>query len=126
MENLKIKATKESLGIDLNVDDGVLSFVGNSYPENTFELYQPVLDWISEYFSGNTKENTIINMEIIYYNSSSSRFLYEMFEKFDEVKDIHNIQINWAYDPDNDSTEEAGEDFQDEFENLDINLIAKE
>jgi len=126
MDNLIIKETKESLGINLNAEEGILSLAGNSYPENTFELYQPMMDWLEEYFAGNAQETTTVNMEIIYFNSSSSRLLYEIFELLNEAKNEHQIQVNWIYDADNDSAEEAGEDFEEEFEDLNIQLVQKE
>jgi len=37
----------------------------------------------------------------------------------------HDIEINWLYDEDNDSSMEAGEDFIEDFEDLTINLVSK-
>jgi len=126
MDNLVIKETKESLGIKLDAENGLFSLVGNSYPENTFELYQPMMDWLAEYFAGNAQEKTIVNMEVIYFNSSSSRMLYDFFELLNQAKDTHKIHVNWIYEEENDSAEEAGEDFEEEFEDLDIQLVIKE
>jgi hypothetical protein len=36
-----------------------------------------------------------------------------------------DITINWIYDKENESIEEAGEDFIEDFENLNINLVTK-
>ena len=35
------------------------------------------------------------------------------------------IKINWVYDEENESAEEAGEDFIEDFEDLDIKLVRK-
>jgi len=125
MDNLIIEETKESLGINLNAESGVLSLIGNSYPENTFEFYQPMMDWVPEYFNGHAQEKTIVNMEIIYYNSSTSRLLFEFFDLLDEAKDNYHIEVNWIYELENDSAEEAGEDFVEEFPDLNIQLVVK-
>ena len=125
MENLTLEGTKYTPEINLNADTGNISMVGKSYPENTFEFYQPVIDWMNEYFDGNEKEKTIVNMEIIYFNSSSSKLFFEFFDILDEVKDNHELEINWIYDEENESALEAGEDFVDDFEDLKINLVEK-
>lgn len=125
MESLTLEGTKYTPEINLNADTGNISMVGKSYPENTFEFYQPVIDWMNEYFDGNAKEKTIVNMEIIYFNSSSSKLFFEFFDILDEVKDNHELEINWIYDEENESALEAGEDFVDDFEDLKINLVEK-
>lgn len=126
MEIFVKKATKYTPHIELNPESGIFNITGKSYPENTFEFYKPVVQWVEEYFQ-NPQEQTVINMEIIYFNSSSSKFFFDMFDKLEEkAEDGHQIIINWIYDEDNDVAEEAGEDFQEDFEALTINLIAKD
>jgi len=124
MENLSIEATKYTPKIDLDVN-GTISIVGKSYPENTFEFYAPVMDWIKEYFETSAKETTTVNMEIIYFNSSSSKLFFDFFDLLEENSQDHKIVINWIYDKDNESAEEAGEDFIEDFEELSINLVTK-
>ena len=48
MDNLAFEATKYTPEITLDAS-GVLSFVGKSYPENTFEFYAPVLKWMEDF-----------------------------------------------------------------------------
>jgi hypothetical protein len=124
MENLTIEATKYTPKIDLNVN-GTISIVGKSYPENTFEFYAPVMDWLNEYFSTSAKDVTTVNMEIIYFNSSSSKLFFDFFDLLEENHTEHKIKINWIYDEDNESAEEAGEDFIEDFEELSIQLVSK-
>ena len=42
------------------------------------------------------------------------------------MNDEHEIIIKWIYDEENENAEEAGEDFQEDFEDLDIRLVVKE
>ncbi len=124
MENLNLIATKYTPSIDLNTN-GIFSIVGKSYPENTFEFYEPMMQWLKKYFSNNTPEKTSVNMEIIYFNSSSSKLFFDFFDLLEENREEHNIEINWIYDADNESSEEAGQDFIEDFEDLTINLVTK-
>ncbi len=124
MENLKLEATKYTPGITLTTE-GIISLVGKSYPENTFEFYAPMIKWVEEYFENNPAQTTIVNMEIIYFNSSSSKLFFDFFDLLEENSGEHNIEINWIYDEENESAEEAGEDFIEDFENLNIKLVVK-
>ena len=125
MENLEIEATKYTPHIKMDTS-GIISLTGKSYPENTFEFYSPVMDWLKEYFNGNAADVTTVNIEITYFNSSSSKLFFDFFDVLDENKDNHTIKVNWIYDEENESAEEAGEDFIEDFEDLDIKLIVKE
>ncbi len=125
MENLSIEQTKYTPQIDLDATKGEINIYGKSYPENTFEFYEPVLTWIDEYFTKHAKDQTIISLEIIYFNSSSSKLFFDLFDLLEEKNNDHSITINWIYDVDNESALEAGEDFQDDFESLKFNFKEK-
>jgi len=124
MNLLKIEETKYTPKIILD-PSGTISISGKSYPENTFEFYQPMIDWIKEYFNNKPAPTTTINMEIIYFNSSSSKLFFDLFDILEENNDRNNIIINWIYDEENESALEAGEDFIEDFENLNIHLVVK-
>lgn len=126
MENLKLSTTQYTPEISLDVNNGTISVVGKSYPENTFEFYKPVMEWIESYFDGNAQEKTVVNLEIIYFNSSSSKLFFDFFDLLEEVNDSNTIEINWIYDEENESALEAGEDFQEDFQTLKIKLVTKE
>jgi len=124
MENLNIAETKYTPSIALETS-GTITLVGKSYPENTFEFYAPMMEWVKEYFETSAASTTTINLEITYFNSSSSKLFFDFFDLLDENNDDHTIKINWIYDEENESAEEAGEDFIEDFEDLDINLVEK-
>ena len=125
MENLKFEATKYTPEITLD-GSGTISLVGKSYPENTFEFYAPMMEWLEGYFDGDTADVTVVNMEIIYFNSSSSKLFFDFFDLLDENAGDNTLEINWIYDEENESAEEAGEDFIEDFEDLNIKLVAKD
>jgi len=124
MENLIIEDTKYTPKITLETS-GTISLVGKSYPENTFEFYTPMMDWIKEYFSTSAASLTTVNMEITYFNSSSSKLFFDFFDILEENNDDNKIKINWIFDEENESAEEAGEDFIEDFEDLNIELVTK-
>ncbi|MEA2049238.1 MAG: DUF1987 domain-containing protein [Campylobacterota bacterium] len=124
MENLIIEETKYTPLINLDVN-GTITLIGKSYPENTFEFYEPMMSWLAQYFETNPAETTTINMEITYFNSSSSKLFFDFFDLLEENNEENVIKVNWIYDEENESAEEAGEDFIEDFEELEINLVTK-
>ena len=126
MKNLHIEATKYTPDINLDVQQGLLSLSGKSYPENTFDFYQPVLEWINTYFAEESQKKTLIEMDIIYFNSSSSKLFFDLFDILEEAHESgKEIMVHWLYDAENENALEAGEDFKEDFESLDFNLIEK-
>ena len=125
MKNISIEATKYTPAIELNADTGIISLVGKSYPENTFEFYAPMIEWLEEYFLEKRATKTVVNMEIIYFNSSSSKLFFDFFDLLEENTKNNEIEINWIFDEENESAQEAGEDFIEDFEDLKINLVTK-
>jgi len=124
MSNLQIEATKYTPTIDCDAS-GTISLVGKSYPENTFEFYAPMMEWVTNYFAGSPASTTTVNVEITYFNSSSSKLFFDFFDLLEENNDNNTININWIFDEENESAEEAGEDFIEDFEDLTIKLVTK-
>ncbi|MDH5465184.1 MAG: DUF1987 domain-containing protein, partial [Thiovulaceae bacterium] len=84
MDNLIIEETKYTPKINFNCEDNALLIEGKSTPENTFEFYKPALAWISEYLTH--AKNVEFTFNIPYFNSSSSRVLYDIFDLLDGAK----------------------------------------
>ncbi len=126
MDNLVIEATKYTPKILFNADSNVLEISGETYPENTAEFYMPIFAWLEEYFAQLQDRKVTVNMEINYFNSSSSKILMDLFDKFeDTMKEGRSIEVNWIYDKDNESALEYGEEFQEDLETLKLNLVEK-
>lgn len=125
MKSLNIEATEYTPTIILDIEQHLIDIRGDSFPENTFDFYKPVTKWLESYFSGSERTVTI-NIEINYFNSSSSQQFFDIFDMFEEATQSGNtLEINWIYNIKNESAQEAGEDFMEEFESLKINLIEK-
>ena len=126
MENLQIEATKSSPKIDLNAQTNILSIVGESYPENTAQFYAAPFKWLEEYLEALEDQELIVNIELIYFNSSSSKVLMDLFDILEESsEDDKNIVVNWIYDEENEASLEYGEEFAEDIESLTFNLVEK-
>ena len=125
MEKLEISETKSSPEINFNSETNILSIKGESYPENTTLFYEPVFKWLESYMN-TIIEKATVNIELIYFNSSSSKVLMDLFEFFeDHCEEGKNIIVNWIYDEDNDAALEYGEEFAEDVESLTFNLVEK-
>jgi hypothetical protein len=123
---VKIEETKYTPKVILDPTQRQIDFYGKSYPENTFEFYQPILNWLEEYFAIESTMQTVINFEIIYFNSGTSKIFFDIFDILEEAKDNGcKITVNWIYDSENDASEEAGEDYKEDFSDLNFNLVEK-
>lgn len=125
MENLIIKETKYTPEVNFNTSAGILNIKGNSYPENTLEFYDPILNLMENFFKKTQKRDISLNIEIVYFNSSSSRVFFEIFDLIEDFSSKLNFTINWIYESGNEGVLEIGEDFKEDFEKLNFNIIVK-
>ena len=125
METLIIEQTKSTPQVEFNAENRLLMLKGESYPENSFKFYEPILNWLDEFFAEIADDGEIkLEMSLPYINTSSSKCVLMMLEKLEEAKDNgRNIVVNWYYEEDNESEMECAEDFK-EFVELEFNLIA--
>lgn len=124
MIKIDIEQTKFTPSILLDASRGLIELKGDSLPENTTEFYAELLEELDAYLK-EPQEFTTVNLELTYFNSSSSKLLFDFFDILDEVENSDKIVINWVYDKENENMQEAGEDFQDDFKDLNFNLIIK-
>ena len=125
MESLKIESSAYTPEIDFNVNENSLKILGKSTPENTFEFFEPVKNWLNSYFE--TPKECVVTFDVPYFNSSSSRVMYDLFDIFSDAKDGgSSITVNWEYSQNNENAEESGEEFKEDFEDLTINLVVKD
>ncbi len=126
MENLEITASKSSPEIKFDASSHTLSIVGESYPENTSQFYEPVYKWVDDCIDELGDQEMVLNIELIYFNSSSSKVLMDIFDTLEDASDDgKNIIVNWIYDEENDSALEYGEEFAEDMEELTFNLVEK-
>ncbi len=126
MERLVIKQTGSTLGVDFDPHNAVLAMRGESYPENALKFFTPVLEWLDAYFSQlRAGADVRVDFDIVYFNSSSSKVLMNVFDALDEaaVKGI-NVDILWRYHEENEIAQECGEEFGEELSAAHFAMLA--
>ena len=111
MDPIKIEGTPKTPTVNFNAESGVLEVKGRSIPENAVEFYKPLVDWIGNY-GDNSKSDTVVNIQLEYFNTSSSKCILDVFKKLESVNGKTTITINWHYEEDDEDMLEAGEDYQ--------------
>jgi len=113
MERLIIRPTKSTPEVVFDPEKGVFSIYGSSYPENAYDFYIPIIDWVDNFVNENPSNELEVNVKMQYFDTSSSKCLLVIFEKLESYHKKGNIvNVNWLYDEDDhDSIESAEELF---------------
>ena len=99
---------------------------GECYPENISEWSDPVLKALEECVE-NDESEFVVDIELYYFNSSSAKFLFDFFEFLEEsAEGGKSIVINWRYRAEDDTMQEASEDFQEDMEACNYNMVMVE
>ncbi len=125
MKSLRIESSKSTPSVRFYPDSNVFEIKGESYPENAAGFYEPVLHWLSRWFKISDQHHMQLNFELVYYNSSSSKAIMNLFDLLeDAVQTGWPITVMWRFDKENEIIRESGEDFQMDYDGLDIRLVA--
>jgi hypothetical protein len=122
MENIILEGTPKTPTVEFKFDSGELLIKGRSIPENSIEFYKPLIDWIESY-TPSAKESTILNVQLEYFNTSSSKCLLDVFKKLERIS--NGVEIKWYYEEDDEDMLEAGEDY-DAIINIPFKMIEVE
>ena len=113
MEKLNIEPTTDSPLIQFNPDIGSFKIEGKSYPEDTVDLYLPVIEWLDEYIE-NPLPKTTLSIKLDYFNSSSYKALLNIMMKLEQAKtNSSKVFVEWHYSPKDKDMKEAGEEFEE-------------
>ena len=112
MDSISIEGTPKTPTVNFSADNGTVEIKGRSIPENSIEFYKPLVDWLEEYLNS-PKEKTEVNIQLEYFNTSSSKCILDVFKKLEAIyKSGNDVIINWYYEEDDEDMLEAGEDYQ--------------
>jgi hypothetical protein len=124
MEAFVREQTKSTPWIRLDPQEHILEIKGESYPENSASFYSPMLEWLENYLKELDGGQVRVEMELIYFNSSSSKVLMNFFDMLeDAARRGVDAVVNWRYHEDNDTALECGEEFQEDMEYVKFQLV---
>ncbi|HWL29337.1 MAG TPA: biofilm regulation phosphoprotein SiaC [Burkholderiaceae bacterium] len=114
MSNLTITGSQSTPAISGDWEAGVLTMTGDSYPENSFDLFNRVIDWV-ERFLADGKRPLALELHLLYLNTSSVRAIMDVFDLLEDAyADGHPVAVNWHYDRRNERVAELAEEFKED------------
>jgi hypothetical protein len=116
MDNLVIAQSSSSPAIVADWSSGVISMKGDSYPENSFELFQPLIDWVAAFLAKAGRPLQLeLELELVYLNTSSIR---SMMDIFDQMEAAHQkgqtVSARWSYVAANERVGQLAEEFRED------------
>jgi hypothetical protein len=98
--------------IHFNASTGQLHLTGKSIPENAYEFYKILFDWLTIYIQSPAAYTEMI-FRLSYFNSSSTEFILQLIKEMDKLHAFgKDVKVIWVYDEEDEDMEEVGRDFQ--------------
>ncbi|SAI48515.1 Domain of uncharacterised function (DUF1987) [Bordetella ansorpii] len=114
MNDLNLPGTQSTPSILTDAKSGVLRMGGDSYPENSFELFGPVLEWVETYLRDSTGPLRL-ELELLYLNTSSIKAVMEIFDLLEAAHEQgRQVKVEWFYDMRNERVGELAEEFKED------------
>jgi hypothetical protein len=107
MKPIYIEGTSHTPKVIFNTN-GELEIKGKSLPEDTYEFYKPLLNWVSEC----TLENIKFSLDLEYLNSSSANQISKLLLLIKDNTNIKEIVINWYYETDDEDNYDFGKELE--------------
>jgi len=112
MEKIILEATSTTPRIFFDPEAGYFEISGKSLPENSFEFYKPLLDWM-EVYSENPVSQSALVFKLEYFNTSSTSHFLRLIKRLEKLyTEGRSAAVQWYYDDEDEDMKEAGEDFK--------------
>ena len=126
MKNIEIKRSPSSPyfpSIKFNAETGVCDIIGESYMEEAYKFYLPLINWLKSYIH-KKNQPVYLNIKLVYFNTSTTKCLLDIFELLKKYKEQGGkIQITWFYDKEDPDMIDEVRDFEKE---ADLSIEVKE
>lgn len=118
-----ILPTKNTLEVILD-PQGTIKLTGRLIPENAEDFFNPIEEWIDEYFE-NPADITTVEICIEYINNTGTTYLLDIIHKITYIhlkKNTKKFLINWYYKDEDEDMLEKGRFFSTDL-NVPFNYI---
>ena len=120
---MEIKKTNTSPYVLIDEENSYIQFEGESFLEDAISFFKEINDWLREYLHSDFTDLTF-DCGMDYFNSSTTKQIYNMLRIMDRYAPGKDVVVNWIVkSPENDILIECGEDFREEMENLEFNIV---
>jgi hypothetical protein len=113
LEKLEIKGTPSTPEVVFEPDGNML-IKGRIIPENAFQLFKPLIDWVNEI----TCEKVMFIIDLEYLNTGATNQLFILLKTLDENSYIKELSVIWRYDEDDEDHLETGHFYEDKLNRI--------
>lgn len=120
MQKLYISPTPTTPEVSFSPEENTFFIRGISSPEDVRALYYPVIEWIKDLASDiingkslrySTDTPLILTIDLEYFNSSSAKFLFDIFNELKQLIPAGiPVIIEWHHDSEDLDMKDAGND----------------
>ncbi|MBV9470427.1 MAG: biofilm regulation phosphoprotein SiaC [Abitibacteriaceae bacterium] len=114
MNDLNIIATQATPSIITDAAAGTVEMRGDSYPENSFEFFTPILEWVKQHLAA-ADAKLHMNLYLLYLNTSSVKAMMDIFDMLEAAHGLgQDVSVSWYYDAENERISELAEEFKED------------
>jgi hypothetical protein len=125
MQDIYLAPERDKPEVDFKFSQHHLKLSGESFPENALAFYGPITSALMGYLADTRDQQIRVDIELRYFNSSSTKILLNLFRMLDQASSNHNVvHLNWYHDPDDDTVLDFGNDVAQDFITLKYQAVA--
>jgi len=124
MDIIRIEKTNNTPSIFIDEANMLCRIQGASFPEDAYEVYQHVLDWLDK-IKDRLDTKLIVEFDYDFLNSISHKKVWQILHELKTMQSNRkDVAVTWYYEENDEDIMEAGEDLA-ELMNIPFELIAK-
>ncbi|MBD3638016.1 MAG: DUF1987 domain-containing protein [Crocinitomicaceae bacterium] len=112
MDTINYEPTEKSPLIEGSISTGKILIQGRSYPENAPKFFQPLRDWLEEFYK-KTPGNIEFEIDFDYVNTATTVILYDIIHNLSKLANEKEVHVTWKYESDDVDMINKGNDFKD-------------
>lgn len=96
---LILSSTKETPSVVLDAQNNTFAFSDTSWPEDAKKFYEPIIQWVENYFK-NPNPNTVFEFRMNYFNTSSAKQFAKLLSVIQKYSQTNSVKVVWFYQKD--------------------------
>ncbi|MDT8310190.1 MAG: biofilm regulation phosphoprotein SiaC [Methylophaga sp.] len=114
LQTLFLEQTKNTPKVHADPATGLFTIDGDSYPENSYDFFAPVFEWVEQFLT-ETGKKLVMHLQIAYMNTSSVKAMMDLFDMMEDAFGSgKKVEVVWFYDPRNERVIEMVEEFMED------------
>jgi hypothetical protein len=121
---IRIEKTNNTPSIYIDDANMLCRIEGSSYPEDAYEVYQHVIDWLNR-IGKDFQNELVVEFDYVFLNSISHKKVWQILHELKQLfKAGKLVKVIWYFDENDEDIMEAGEDLA-ELMNIPFELLAR-